>query len=103
MASADVLRVEVVYLPKDQPEDVVALELAPGSTVLHALRASGVLARHVGIDLATQRVGIWGRVMPLSQPLRDKDRVEIYRPLTVDPKEARRLRYRDHKERKAGR
>lgn len=102
MASADALRVEVAYVPKGGPADVVSLQLAPGSTILHALRASGLLARHAEIDLGAQRVGIWGRVKPLSEPLRDQDRVEIYRPLTVDPKEARRLRYRDHRQRKAG-
>ncbi|PPE70920.1 RnfH family protein [Caldimonas thermodepolymerans] len=101
MASADTLRVEVAYVPQGGAPDIVALELAPGSTILHAVRASGVLGRHPEIDLATQRVGIWGKVKPLSQPLRDRDRVEIYRPLTVDPKEARRLRYRDHRQRKA--
>ena len=38
--------------------------------------------------------GVWGRVQPLDHVLRDGDRVELYRPLTVDPKEARRLRYK---------
>ena len=102
MAPADTLHVEVAYVPKGGPADVVSLQLAPGATILHALRASGLLVRHAEIDLGTQRVGIWGRVKPLSEPLRDRDRVEIYRPLTVDPKEARRLRYRDHRQRKAG-
>lgn len=102
MASADTLHVEVVYAPQGAPADVVSLELAPGATILHAVRASGLLTRHADIDLAAQRVGIWGRVKPLSEPLRDRDRVEIYRALTVDPKEARRLRYRDHRQRKAG-
>ncbi|WKB53215.1 RnfH family protein [Eleftheria terrae] len=80
--------------------EVVAVEVAPGSTVLHVLRASGMLARHPEIDLATQRVGIWGRLRSLSDPVRDRDRIEIYRALKVDPKEARRLRYRG--QRKAG-
>ena len=40
------------------------------------------------------KVGIWGRARPLDTPLRERDRVEVYRPLQVDPKEARRLRYR---------
>jgi hypothetical protein len=47
-------------------------------------------------------MGVWGRAREAESPLRDRDRVEIYRPLTVDPKEARRQRYQRHKERLAG-
>jgi putative ubiquitin-RnfH superfamily antitoxin RatB of RatAB toxin-antitoxin module len=43
-------------------------------------------------------VGVWGALRGLDHPLRDRDRVEVYRPLKVDPKEARRLRYRSHRE-----
>lgn len=95
---AGMLRVEVAYRPKDGPADVVSLELSSGSTLLHALRASGMLERHAEIDPSRHRVGVWGRIKPLGEPLRDGDRVEIYRELTVDPKEARRLRYRKHRE-----
>ncbi|HWP18882.1 MAG TPA: RnfH family protein [Burkholderiaceae bacterium] len=96
------MRVEVIYAPGPGQVDHVELELAEGATVLHALRASGLLMRHPQIDLGTQAVGVWGRVQPLNTPLRDRDRVEVYRPLVVDPKEARRLRYRQHRERKQG-
>lgn len=102
MAAAELaaeVGVEVVYSPRPGELEQVALRLAEGSTVLHALRASGLLARHPEIDLGAQPVGVWGRRCPLSQALRDRDRVELYRPLTVDPKEARRLRYRGQKER----
>ncbi len=86
-----VLRVEVVYaLPA--AEDSVSIGLAGGATVLDAVRASGVLERHPDIDLKTHRLGIYGRVVAASAPLADGDRVEIYRPLAVDPKEARRRR-----------
>ena len=57
------------------------------------LEQSGVLERH-GLNLASLRAGIWGRVQDLQTPLRDRDRVEVYRELQCDPKEARRLRYR---------
>jgi len=87
-------RVEVVYSPAPREIDCVALEVAEGATVLHALRESRLLERHPQIDLASAKVGVWGRVAPLSQVLREGDRVEVYRPLTVDPKEARRQRYR---------
>ena len=72
--------------------DEATLQLAPGATIRDAIVASGVLGRHPSIDLATQRVGIWGRTKPLEAPLRDRDRVEIYRALRVDPKQARRER-----------
>ena len=87
-------RVEVVYSPAAREVDRVALDVAQGATVLHALRESRLLERHPQIDLANAKVGVWGRVAPLSQVLREGDRVEVYRPLTVDPKEARRQRYR---------
>jgi hypothetical protein len=96
MVPAECLRIEVVYCPRPGVVDRVALDLRPAATVADALRASGVVERH-GLDLATLRSGIWGRAQPLDTPLRERDRVEVYRPLTVDPKEARRLRYRRHR------
>jgi len=94
MASAESLRVSVAYSPRAGVVDEAAVTLAAGATLLEAIRASGVMERHAQIDLGVQRVGIWGRLMALETTLRDHDRVEIYRPLQVDPKEARRLRQR---------
>lgn len=102
MDRAEVLHVEVVYCPRPGAADRSALQLAPGATLADALAASGVLARHA-LDADAVRAGIWCRVQPPQTLLRDRDRVELYRPLTVDPKEARRLRYRQHKERLAAR
>ena len=94
MGRAEV-KIEVVYAGAPHVVDHVMLELPEGATVMQALEASGLLQRHEGmLDPARHRVGIWSRLAALDQPLRDRDRVEIYRPLTVDPKEARRLRYR---------
>jgi uncharacterized protein len=85
------LRIEVVYaLPRG--EDAVALKLPPGATAADAVRASGVLQRHPGIDLERQRIGIHGRVVKPEAPLSEGDRVEVYRPLVLGPKEARRRR-----------
>jgi putative ubiquitin-RnfH superfamily antitoxin RatB of RatAB toxin-antitoxin module len=92
--------VQVVYCPKPGEADLSRLQLAPGSTVADALRASGVLERH-GLSMEALPVGVWFRVCDLGTVLRERDRVEIYRPLTVDPKEARRLRYKGAR-RKAG-
>lgn len=92
--AAGALRVEVVYCPAPGRADRIELRLAPGSTVADALQASGVLARHGLAASADLKLGVWCRVATLDTPLRERDRVEVYRPLTVDPKEARRQRYK---------
>jgi uncharacterized protein len=96
MAPAETLRIDVAYCPRPGINDVTTLELPAGATLADALKVSGVLERHA---LAVQdlRTGIWCKTKPLDTPLRDRDRVELYRPLTVDPKEARRQRYKRHK------
>jgi uncharacterized protein len=83
------MRIEVVYALPQQQERVL-LDLAPDSTALEAIEASGLLQRLPPIELG--RVGIWGRPASPDTRLRERDRVEIYRPLTADPKEARRRR-----------
>jgi putative ubiquitin-RnfH superfamily antitoxin RatB of RatAB toxin-antitoxin module len=85
------LSVQVVYALPGR-EDAVSLELPAGATALDALRASGLLERHPAIDLARQKIGIYGKVVSRQAPLRDGDRVEVYRPLLVEAKEARRRR-----------
>jgi putative ubiquitin-RnfH superfamily antitoxin RatB of RatAB toxin-antitoxin module len=70
------------------------LQLPAEATVREAIERSGVLQLHPEIDLSRAAVGIHGRRLPLDARLRAHDRVEIYRPLQCDPKEARRLRYR---------
>ncbi|MDP1648429.1 MAG: RnfH family protein [Rubrivivax sp.] len=94
------LHVEVVHCPRPGVTDRVTVTLPAGATVADALRASGLPARHA---LASEglRLGVWCRTRDVAWPLRDRDRVEIYRPLAVDPKEARRQRYQRHKERYA--
>ncbi len=87
------LAITVAYSPKAGAVELVELTLPTGATVLDALQASGLLQRHQAVDLLAQAMGVWGASCALSDVLRDLDRVEIYRPLTVDPKEARRLRY----------
>ena len=97
MARADevgVLSVTVASSPGEGLADECSIDLQGGATLVDALRASGVLERYPGIDLDRQAVGIWSRVCALDTPLKHGDRVEIYRPLQVDPKEARRRRQR---------
>jgi putative ubiquitin-RnfH superfamily antitoxin RatB of RatAB toxin-antitoxin module len=88
------LQIAVAYSPTAGAVDEVALSLPAGATLRQAVEASGLLQRHPAIDLEQQRVGVWGKFKSLETPLRDRDRVEIYRPLKVDPKQARRERYR---------
>lgn len=85
------LRVSVVYCAPGV-EDVTELTLPAGATAGDAIGASGVLERRPEIGAGPPDLGVRGRACGLSQPLEDGDRVELYRPLTVDPKEARRLR-----------
>ncbi|HVY07221.1 MAG TPA: RnfH family protein [Burkholderiales bacterium] len=85
------IRVEVVYaLPHEQR--VVELELAAGARVADAIRESGIVEAMPGGWNTGIRVGIWGSRAGADTELRDGDRVEIYRELTADPKQARRQR-----------
>lgn len=91
--------VEIMYSSASRQVDCVALLLPAAGTVRDALIASGLLERH-GLALDAVRCGVWGRRCELARALRDGDRVEIYRGLTVDPKEARRLRYKGQRKEK---
>lgn len=71
---------------------LLTLSVAPGTTIQQAIQASGILLQVPEIDLATQKVGIFNKVRALDTVLREQDRIEIYRPLVVDPKTARRQR-----------
>ncbi|MBT9432226.1 RnfH family protein [Candidatus Sodalis endolongispinus] len=85
------IRVEVVYaLPERQYLRQLVLE--EGSTLEQAIRASGLLDLRQDIDLSVNKVGIFSRPAKLADTLSDGDRVEIYRPLLIDPKELRRQR-----------
>ena len=87
------LRIEVVYaLPHAQ--DLVAIELEPPATARQAVEASGILRRHRELDRDGIVVGVFGKKVKSGQQLRDRDRVEILRPLAEDPKEGRRRRSR---------
>lgn len=93
MANAE-LRISVAFSPRAGEVDEVQLLLPDGATVADALRASAMQARHPAHALDGLPVGVWGAFCERDAPLRDRDRVELYRPLLVDPKEARRQRQR---------
>ncbi|AIJ07375.1 RnfH family protein [Edwardsiella anguillarum] len=85
------MSIEVVYaLPEKQY--LRRLTLPQGSSVGVAIERSGLLAQRSEIDLGKNKVGIFSRPVRLEDPLRDGDRVEIYRPLIADPRELRRQR-----------
>lgn len=85
------IRVEVAYgLPDRQA--LVAIEVPTGTTVAEAIEASGIDRKFPDLEVHPGRVGIFGRKVTLDTALRAGDRVEIYRPLLVDPKETRRAR-----------
>lgn len=96
--SPDRLQVEVVYSPRPREVERVSLSLPAGSVLADALRASGLVSRHGWVLDEQFSAGIWMKPRPLDTPLREADRVEVYRGLLVDPKEARRQRYQQHKE-----
>jgi len=87
------IQVEVAYALRDR-QVLRRVRLAPGSVLSDAVRASGILEDFPEIDLSINRVGIYGEPARLDTILRDRDRVEILRPLTADPKEIRRRRVR---------
>jgi uncharacterized protein len=93
--------VEVIYaLPEQQP--LLRVQLAESASVEEAIRASGVLEAYPEIDLSRNKVGIFSKLVKLDEMVRDKDRVEIYRPLIADPKEVRRKRAEEGKATKKG-
>lgn len=91
MGNPEQIQVEVVYaLP--QRSWSIPVTLADGSTLQQAIISSGILAQCPEIDLDRNCVGIYGKLQRLDTVLRTGDRVEIYRSLRMDPKEARRKR-----------
>jgi hypothetical protein len=93
------LRIEVVYATAAR-QDVVEVMLDEGATAIDALRASGLPESHPGIGKEGP-LGIFGKRVKPDARLQDGDRVEVYRPLQLDPKEARRAKA--SRKRRAGR
>jgi putative ubiquitin-RnfH superfamily antitoxin RatB of RatAB toxin-antitoxin module len=85
------ISVEVAYATPEQ-QVLANLKMQGGATVEQAIKASGLLNRFPEIDETDIKAGIFGSVCKLDQLLKQDDRVEIYRPLIHDPKEARRQR-----------
>jgi putative ubiquitin-RnfH superfamily antitoxin RatB of RatAB toxin-antitoxin module len=91
MAQLKTFFVEVAYALPDR-QCLLQVEIENDATIETAIYRSGILAMFPDIDLTTQKVGIFGKELKLSEKVHAGDRVEIYRPLSIDPKEARRIR-----------
>ncbi|MEE9424074.1 MAG: RnfH family protein [Methylococcales bacterium] len=87
------ITVEVVYATTSQ-QPIFTLEMNAGSTVEQAIIQTRLLETFPEIDLSINKVGVFGHIVNLSKVLHSGDRVEIYRPLQVDPRLARRERVR---------
>jgi uncharacterized protein len=87
------MAIEVAYSPRSREVQIVALQLPLGSTVSEAVAASGLPGRH-GLSIDQLGCSVWGLRCNPQHALREGDRVELCRALTVDPKEARRQRYK---------
>ena len=85
------MNVGVCYAEADR-QLWLRLEVPDGSTVLQAIELSGVLKRYPNIDLETQKVGVFGKFAKLDAPIKEGDRVEIYRKITADPQQVQRRR-----------
>ena len=91
MDNTETIFIEVAYaIPEEQV--LISLDVAQGTTVEQAVKLSGVLEKFPDIDLTKNKLGVFGKATKPTEVLRDKDRVEIYRPLIADPKESRRKR-----------
>ena len=99
---SEVINVEVIYAHPHHHE-LIKLVLPEGATVEEAVRASGLLGKHPEIDLdGDSKVGVFAKLARLDTPLRDRDRVEVYRPLVADPKAVRKKRAEEGKAMKKG-
>lgn len=85
------INIEVVYASTTKQE-IIALEVEEGETIEMAIMASGILKKFPEIDLNQQKVGVFSQLKKLTDRVSQGDRVEIYRSLLIDPKEARRRR-----------
>jgi putative ubiquitin-RnfH superfamily antitoxin RatB of RatAB toxin-antitoxin module len=95
------IKVEVLYALAHE-QTLLTVEVPQGTTLGDAIKLSGILEKYPEIDLATNKLGIFGKLNKADVILRERDRVEIYRPLIADPKEVRKQRAAEGKVMKKG-
>ena len=96
------MKIILAYSPAPRQVREWTLNLPGGSSLGQAVALSGVLAEFADLTLAALDVGLWGKHVSLKHKLKDNDRIEIYRPLRVDPKVARRERFTRQGAKRAG-
>jgi hypothetical protein len=101
MSTTETIHVEVAYAQPERQE-VIPLDLPAGATLQQAVEASGLPAKYPESDPAKGKFGIYSKLARPDAVLRDRDRVEIYRPLIADPKEVRKQRAAEGKVMKKG-
>ncbi|MFV1993401.1 MAG: RnfH family protein [Acidiferrobacterales bacterium] len=85
------INIEIVYAGETS-QKLVQLEIDPGTSIAQAIKDSGLLKTYPEIDIKDCQVGIFSKKASIDTILQDQDRVEIYRPLKISPKDARKLR-----------
>jgi putative ubiquitin-RnfH superfamily antitoxin RatB of RatAB toxin-antitoxin module len=96
MVDANQLIVYVIYARPDQQFELTVV-VASGATVADAIAQSGILTQCPEIDLSKQKVGKFSRACDLHERVKSNDRIEIYRPLIIDPKDRRRVKAKHQK------
>ena len=94
MVKHETITVELIYI-KPGSQNSLTLEMPLGSNIRQVINSSGLLQCFPEIDLSVNKVGVFSKIKPLDYVLSAGDRVEIYRPLLVDPKESRRRRVKE--------
>ncbi|MCH9646278.1 MAG: RnfH family protein [Proteobacteria bacterium] len=95
------MQIEVAYALEDK-QTLLNIEVDEGTTLKQAIELSGLLTLYPQIDLTKDKTGIFGKIAKLDTILREKDRVEIYRPLIADPKQVRKERAAQGKKMRSG-
>lgn len=100
MSDEQKIMVEVAYALPDR-QAIVQVEVGPGTAAIAAVEQSGIVDRFEGLSLEGAKLGIFGKAVPGTHVMSAGERVEIYRPLLIDPKEVRKARAAEVKARKA--
>ena len=95
------MHIEVAYALENK-QTLLNIEVDAGTTLKQAIEISGLLTLYPQINLMTDKTGIFGKIAKLDTVLREKDRVEIYRPLIADPKQVRKERAAQGKNMRSG-
>ncbi len=95
------MQIEVAYALESK-QTLLKIEVEAGTTLKQAIELSGILVLYPQIDLTKDKTGIFGKIAKLNTILREKDRVEIYRPLIADPKQVRKERAAQGKNMRSG-